>query len=198
MKNLVVNKFMNTYKKQNKYDDEKLAEIKYGLEGMYLTFTKIIVIAIFAWILHIFKCFIVFTAVYIPIRGFSFGWHASTTLQCWIVSSIAFIALPYIGSMIYINYYIKVSLLIVSFIIFYIYAPADTKKRPIVAKKRRYIYKFLSLITIVIYSYFIVNNNNLVSNLMLIAIVYQNLLITPPIYYLSNQPFANYKKYSLN
>ena len=44
MKKVVMNYLMNLIKKNNNYDEEKLAIIRYGLEGLYLTITKFIII----------------------------------------------------------------------------------------------------------------------------------------------------------
>ena len=50
MKNFLINKCMSYINKNTDYDKIKLAEIKYGLESIYLTFSKIIVISILATI----------------------------------------------------------------------------------------------------------------------------------------------------
>ena len=44
MKNLVVNSIMNNITKYYNYDDTKLDEIKYGIESLYLTISKTIII----------------------------------------------------------------------------------------------------------------------------------------------------------
>ena len=45
MKKIVLNHWMNIIKKNKNYNDTKLAEIEYGLAGIYLTFSKLIIIA---------------------------------------------------------------------------------------------------------------------------------------------------------
>jgi accessory gene regulator B len=189
---------MNKLKSKNKYNEQRLIEMRYGLESFYLTITKLVVITILAILLGIFKEYIIFTLMYIPLRTVSFGWHANTTKACWIISPIAFLLIPYLGSILEINLITKIIVLFISLIIFYLYAPADTKKRPIVAPKRRLTFKLLSISVILIYSIFIINFSTLTTNLMILAIVYQCLLINPITYKLSNQPFDNYKNYCLN
>ena len=44
MKKFIINKWMNYIEKNTNYNEIKLKEIKYGLEGIYLTFSKLIVI----------------------------------------------------------------------------------------------------------------------------------------------------------
>ena len=55
MKNLVVNSIMNNITKYYNYDDTKLDEIKYGIESLYLTISKTIIILIGCIILKIVK-----------------------------------------------------------------------------------------------------------------------------------------------
>ena len=55
IKNFVVNRSMNLINDLNKYDKMQLEEIKYGIESIYLTLSKIIVILIISSILGLFK-----------------------------------------------------------------------------------------------------------------------------------------------
>ena len=60
MKKIVVENMMNLIKNNRQYSDEKLAEIKYGLEGLYLTFSKLIVIFLLAYLLGLIKEVLIF------------------------------------------------------------------------------------------------------------------------------------------
>lgn len=171
--------------------------MRYSLEGIYLTFTKIFVITLIAALLGLFKEYIWFVLLYTPIRSVSFGWHANTTKECWIVSILAFILIPYTFSIITINIITKIVLLTFSLLAFAMYSPADTKKRPIVNKKRRLMFKVVSLIIGLFYSYYSLSHSNLISNLMIASLLYQSILISPLIYKISHQEFNNYKAYNL-
>ena len=198
MKEKFIASVVNLAKRKKEYTEEEVAIMRYALEGIYLTFTKILVITLIAALLGLFKEYIWFVLLYTPIRSVSFGWHANTTKQCWVVSILAFILIPYTFSVITINRITKIILLTFSIFIFALYSPADTKKRPIVNKKRRLMFKVVSLIIIFVYSYYALNNSNLVSNLMLASLLYQNMLINPLIYKISHQEFNNFKAYNLN
>lgn len=198
MKEKFIVNIVNLAKRNKEYSDEEVAIMRYALEGIYLTFTKILVITLIAVVLGLFKEYIWFVLLYTPIRSVSFGWHANTTKQCWIVSILAFILIPYTFSIITINMSVKIILLTFSIIMFAVYSPADTKKRPIVSKKRRLLFKAASLIITFIYSYYSLNNDNLIGNLMIASLFYQSMLINPLIYKLSHQEFNNFKAYNLN
>ena len=188
---------VNLAKKNKEYTEEEVAIMRYALEGIYLTFTKILVITLIAALLGLFKEYIWFVLLYTPIRSVSFGWHANTTKECWVVSILAFILIPYTFSIITINRITKIILLTFSIFIFALYSPADTKKRPIVNKKRRLMFKVASLIITLVYCCYSFKHSNLISNLMIASLLYQSLLINPLIYKITHQEF-NYKTYNLN
>ena len=187
MKEKFIVSIVNLAKRNKEYSNEDVEVMRYALEGIYLTFTKILVITLIACLLGLFKDYIWFVLLYTPIRSVSFGWHANTTKL-----------IPYTFSIITINRITKIILLTFSIFIFAWYSPADTKKRPIINKKRRLMFKVVSLIIILVYSYYALNNSNLISNLMIASLLYQSLLINPLIYKITHQEFNNYKTYNLN
>ena len=77
-----------------------------------------------------------------------------------------------------------------------LYSPADTKKRPIVNKKRRKIYKILSTIISILYVVLsLIIKNTYIENCFIFAIILQNILISPITYKLFKLPYDNYKEY---
>ena len=72
-------------------------------------------------------------------------------------------------------------------------APADTKKRPIVNKKRRLIYKITSTILTISYGImsFLIKNNYIV-NCLILSMIMQNFMIAPTIYKIFKLPYNNY------
>ena len=198
MKEKFIVSIVNLAKRNKEYSNEDVEVMRYALEGIYLTFTKILVITLIACLLGLFKEYMWFVILYIPLRSVSFGWHANTTKECWMVSILAFILIPYIFSIITINEITKIILLTFSILVFALYSPADTKKRPIVNKKRRLLFKVVSLIITLVYCCYSFKHSNLISNLMIASLLYQSLLINPLIYKITHQEFNNYKTYNLN
>lgn len=198
MKEKFIVSIVNLAKRNKEYSNEDVEVMRYALEGIYLTFTKILVITLIACLLGLFKEYMWFVILYIPLRSVSFGWHANTTKECWVVSILAFILIPYIFSIITINEITKIILLTFSILVFALYSPADTKRRPIVNKKRRLLFKAVSLIITLVYCCYSFKHSNLISNLMIASLLYQSLLINPLIYKITHQEFNNYKTYNLN
>ena len=72
-------------------------------------------------------------------------------------------------------------------------APADTKKRPIVNKKRRERYKFISTFLTIGFSFLaILIKDNFISNCLIFAIIMQNCMISPTVYKIFKLPYNNY------
>ncbi len=197
MKEYVVKNSLCLIKKYNPTIDQiSLAEIEYGLVGIYLTITKIIVILLLACILKIIPEVIIFMIVFNIIRTCSFGLHATKSWICLISSILIFILVPIVCQ--YISLTSNMKFLIGIITIFFIYknSPADTRKRPIVDKKRRRIYKLLStIITITFIMLSLCINSNFLSNCFIFAPIVQCFLISPMVYKLFHLPYNNYKTY---
>lgn len=200
MKKIIINKLMDFIKNNNpQYNDEKLAEIRYGLEGLYLTLSKTIIIALVAIILNIFTEFIIFLILYNVVRMPSFGLHATKSWICLLSSTIIFIGFPLISKYIIIPIYIKALLGVILLYQFYKNAPADTKKRPIINPKRRLVYKYLSIIVAIIFIYCsIMIKNNFLSNCFILTLLVQSFMISPYVYKMFGLPYDNYKNYLTN
>lgn len=196
MRNAVINKSLLFIKKNSSYDDEKLAEIKYGLESIYILITKTIIILSVAFILGLFKEVVLFSLLYSLIRMPSFGLHATKSWICLVSSLSIFLIFPLVCKFVIIPIYIKCIISIINVIFIFKNAPADTYKRPIINKKRRERYKFLSVTVasfMCMISYFI--KDNFLSNALILSVFVQLFMISPFIYKIFKLPYNNYKKY---
>ena len=197
MKKMFLNWALNLVKQTYpNYDHDKLDIINYGLESMYLTISKMIIIFLSAYLLGIFKEMFIFLIIYNIPRATAFGLHASKTWMCLISSLLIFIGLPIICKTIAIPIFIKLLIFIGCGILFFRYAPADTVKRPIVNQKRRMIYKAISLIICVLYALIsLTTNNNFLSNALLFGLLVELSLIIPITYKIFKLPYNNYLSY---
>lgn len=193
MKKFIISKCMSYIEKNTSYDKIKLAEIKYGLEGVYLTVTKMIVIFSLAIILGIFKEMFIYMIIYNLIRMPSFGLHATKSWICLLSSTILFIGIPYLCIYLNIPLIIKIIVTIAGTLLMIKNSPADTKKRPIINKKRRLIYKIISSVLTLIFGILsIYVKNNFISNCFALSIIMQNCLISPTVYKIFKLPYNNY------
>lgn len=200
MKKFFLNYCMKSVsKKYPKYDEEKLTEIKYGLESMYLTFTKLIVVYMVALILGIFKETIIIMILYNVLRAFGFGLHATKSWICLVSSLIVFIGITYVTTIIVLPLYMKIILLILCISCLYLYAPADTAKHPLIKKEKRQRLKIFVVSIAIIYAFLCLYiKDNFISNAFLCALLIETVLVIPATYKLFNLSYNNYKAYLLN
>jgi len=193
MKKFIISKCMNYIKKNTDYDEIKLKEIEYGLVGIYLTFEKLIVISVIAIILGIFKEMVIYMLIYNILRAPSFGLHATKSWICLVSSTILFIGIPYLCIFLSIPISLKIIIGILGICFMIKNAPADTKKRPIINKKRRRVYKILSTVLTLIFSVLaILIKDNFITNCLIFSIIMQNCMISPMVYKIFKLPYNNY------
>lgn len=199
MKKLIINKCMElvtTYSKDLSQRD--IDKIKYGLEGLYLTITKLIFIIIVSIILGIWKETLLLIIIFNGIRLTAFGVHAKRSIDCLISSTLFFILFPIICIKLTIPLIVKIILFIPLTVLIGIFAPADTEKRPLINKKKRKIYKMLSIMISIIYmTIAIVIKDNTLSNCFIFAIVIQIIIMLPITYKLFGVSYNNYKTYEV-
>lgn len=197
MKKKILNHCMKVVKnKYPEYDEDKLEIINYGLESIYLTFTKIIIIFVLAIILNIWKEVLLLLAFYNLIRVSAFGMHAKKSIHCLIISLTLFIGGVYLCRYLVIPLILKVVLSIICIVLIAKYAPADTEKRPIINKKLRRKYKIISVIISGIFAIAIVllSDKN-ISNYLLLGMIEATIMLLPITYRIFDLPYDNYKKY---
>lgn len=191
-----MNNTITFLKKYNNYSEKDLEKLEYGLEGIYLTITKLVIISVAAVLLGITKQFIALLILFNIIRFTGFGFHAEKSYQCLLCSMTFFILIPlfFIEFDLSKNIYAIIdSICIVSYLLF---APADTIKRPLPNKRKRIIRKTITVIVGLIYSALnIVFFEHWVSSVLISALVIQAIIINPLLYMLFGQPYNNYKNY---
>ena len=197
MKEVFINNSMSLIQKYySNYSEEKLAELKYGLLGLYLMISKSIIIFGIALYLNIFKELLIFTIIYNILRAPSFGMHASKSWICLVSSASIFILSTYLSINIHIPINIKLIFGILGIIFIYKNSPADTKKKPIISPKRRRIYKTIS--TIIAIAFVIISliiSNNFLSNAFIFSLLIQCIFTSPTMYKICGEPYNNYKNY---
>lgn len=198
MKKRILNYCINAIKKNcdNKYDGEKLAEIRYGLEAIYLTFTKLVVVIITALILGIFEEMITIMLLYNVLRITGYGIHAKKSWMCLVSSLIIFIGAPLLAMNIIVPIFMKIIVCALCVIAYYLYSPADTEKHPLIRGGRRVMYRKITVLTSLIYTFICLYTTNVfLSNAILCALLIEVGMILPISYKIFKLPYNNYKNY---
>ena len=194
MKQLFLESSMNFICKYQSISDYDKKKVKYGLEGLYLTITKMIILTVLALMLNMFKEFILVVVFFNVIRYTGFGFHAEKSYQCLLFSTFNFIAIPFLLLHIQLSNFFVYIICAICIFHYLLFAPADTKKRPLSNKRKRIIRKIITVMIGFIYTLMIILlNNTYWTSIILSAMIIQAIIISPLIYRLFNQPYNNYK-----
>ena len=194
MKEVVLTKSINFISQYKEYSEEELEKINYGLEGLYLTITKLVIIALLSIILNIFKEVMIILVLFNIIRYFGFGIHARKSSECLLSSIFCFIILPYFLLNIKLDNITNLIIGILCIINFLLFAPADTVKRPLKNKKKRMIRKTLTTITGIIFiAISMIFEGSSISTLFISSVIIEVIMINPITYLILRQPYNNYK-----
>lgn len=194
MKQLFLENSMNFICKYQSISDYDKKKVKYGLEGLYLTITKMVLLTILVLLLNMFKEFILVVVFFNVIRYTGFGFHAEKSYQCLLFSTFNFIAIPFLLLHIQLSDFFVYTICAICIFHYLLFAPADTKKRPLSNKRKRIIRKIITVMIGFIYTLMIILlNNTYWTSIILSAMIIQAIIISPLIYWLFNQPYNNYK-----
>lgn len=179
----------------NPYTDEEKELLLYGLEGIYLTITKLIIIIVLSILLHMVWEVILLLVLFNVLRFTGFGVHAQDSKSCLITSTLFFIVLPYFFLHVSVPVVGQVVLCGICLFSYLFYAPADTVKRPLRNAKKRRIRKIGTFLTGSIYTIFIFSiSNPIIQAMLLTSLIIQMIVILPITYRLLHVPYNNWKK----
>ena len=159
-----------------------------------MTVTKLVFIFLVALLLGILKETIILILIFNGIRYTGFGVHAKRSLDCLISSTLFFIIFPIMCIHLITPLIIKYILFFPLVLLIGIFAPSDTVKRPLKNKKKRIIYKIITIVVAIIYmSLSIVIKDNTLSNSFMFAVIIQIIVMLPITYKLFGVPYNNHK-----
>ena len=191
----------NRIRKEMPEIDEQRAEIiYYGLQNIVGEIPKIFIMLAIAYLLGIFKWALFTFLALFPYKGASGGVHLKTHLGCIVFTTFFYCIIPFISQYLILPNIVKnITIILVwifGMIMIKLYAPADTENVPILNKKERRKKQIISYITfsIGLTTAFIIKNN-IISNILILANLFQTITITRFIYKITNNKYG-YEVYS--
>ena len=192
MNNFLVNKTVDFVKNYSSSDSLDIDKIKYGIEGIYLTISKIIIVLLIGFILNYLDIVILTILFFNILRFFGFGLHAHKSIECLVISIFNFNILPILLLHININKFVFLIISLLIIIAFIIYAPSDTEKRPLRNKKKRIIRKIGIVLCSLLYI-LIVYKYEYLKIPIICSLIIEFLMINPISYRVLNLKYNNYK-----
>lgn len=194
MSSLIINKTISFIKNHSDYSNTELNKIRYGIEGVYLTITKIIVVLLIGILFRYTDVIILMLLFFNILRFFAFGLHAKKSWQCLILSIVSFNILPLIFLKTNItSSFIIIIIGIISIVSFLLFAPSDTEKRPLTNARKRFIRKVLSIIVGTIYIILAFKIKYLMIPIVC-SLIIETIMINPICYRILGLKYRNYKK----
>ena len=195
LKDLFISKSLNLISKHKSLDNYNQVKIKYGLEVMYNFIMKTSVILLIAAIFNSFIEVLLIFAFYGLLRTFIHGAHGKSNLLCWILTLISYSTGIYIIKNYTIPYFIEIIICFIALLSMVLFAPSDTKYRPLINRNKRIKFKIISIILTVIYSLVILFTNFKYTGCLTISLTLSTIIINPLTYLLLGLKRNNYKSY---
>lgn len=182
-------------KEMPEIDDERAEVINYGLQNIVGEIPKVFIMLGIAYFLGIFKLALFTFVALFPYKGASGGVHLKTHLGCITFTTIFYCMIPFVSQYFVLPNIIKCVLValiwIFGILMIKLYAPADTEDVPILETKVRKKKQIVSYITFTIgllVAMFI--KNNVISNILILANLFQTITITKFVYKLTNNKYG--------
>lgn len=180
------------------YSNTDIEKIQYGLEILFINFFKIIILFITASLLGIFRYTLISFLVFSILRTFACGAHGNSSFQCIIINYIIFFSNVYCSIYINLNNLFLIIVFLISIILIYMYAPADTEERPLISRKLRCSLKKKSIVVAIFFLIVaLLIKNSIYSSLIIYSVLSESLVTTPAFYKILKKPYNNYKKIKL-
>ena len=182
-------------KEMPEIDDERAEVINYGLQNIVGEIPKVFIMLGIAYILGIFKWALFTFLALFPYKGASGGVHLRTHLGCITFTTMFYCIIPFVSQHFLLPDVIKYILItlvwIFGMIMIKMYAPADTVDVPILESKVRKKKRIISYITFTIgLVVALLIKNNVISNILILANLFQTISITKFIYKLTNNKYG--------
>ena len=168
----------------------------FGLESFLINVSKLIIVYAFAILLGTLAQTLIIQAAFALLRRYSFGLHALKSTVCTIVSCSLFVVIPWALPDVSIGNAAVLAIYVPLLVLFYMYAPADTKARPLIGAKLRAKLKkqaVACVMVLMIVTVLIPNGN--IKLLLTLGAVYQCVSVLPLTYKILRRSEKNYEQY---
>lgn len=185
--------YIKKYKCMITADDEEI--LRYGIQIYYFNISKLLILLAVSIILDIFaKTCIAFLLIAI-LKRFAYGFHADTFWSCLVITFVNIFSIVYLSELSF-DFLIKIVLAVISLILFALYAPADTEKRPLVDSKKRIKLKIKTISAAILYFLLSLFTNEALSNMLVLSLIFIGFNTCPVLYILFKKEYKNYEKFT--
>ncbi|MCL1884413.1 MAG: accessory gene regulator B family protein [Defluviitaleaceae bacterium] len=190
---LILAEKLNFYTKK---EGLAFTKMELGMEVFLVNISKIIIMYLLATLIGVLWQTIAIHFAFALIKRYSFGAHALNSMVCTAICCFAFVIIPWLLLDIGINNFGVVAVFTTVIFILYLYAPADTKAKPLVGKGLRLQLKNKALIcgfALMLVALLVPSQS--LKLLLALGAIFQCVAILPITYKILKRSERNYEKY---
>lgn len=179
-----------------KDDEEGYLKVKYGLEIILINVMKFAIVYGIALVMGVLLQTMTVHLSYLWLRRYSFGLHATKTLNCTLISLTMFVLTPLIFQNVLSNNWIVLGTFAFILLNMFLFAPADTENLPLIGEEHRKKLKRKAMIgTLILTGITLLIPFAEMKTLIMIGSLFQVVSINPLTYKLLRRRYRNYEKY---
>ncbi|MBC1978373.1 accessory gene regulator ArgB-like protein [Listeria marthii] len=179
-----------------KDDEEGYLKVKYGLEIILINAMKFALVYGIALVTGLLLQTLTVHLSYLWLRRYSFGLHATKTLNCTLISLMMFVFAPFVFQNIPSNNWIVLGAFGFILLNMFLFAPADTENLPLIGAEHRKTLKRKAMIgTLILTGIALLIPFAEMKTLIMIGSLFQVISINPLTYKLLRRRYRNYEKY---
>lgn len=189
-------KIINQFEKHLELTDLQKDKLYYGVISILLNIIKTAFICLIAYFLGVLSEMLIMTLIVGSLRLTAAGLHAKSNFMCTLTTLVVYIGGAILSRHYPISFHMAFFIIMVSILIMFKYAPADTENRPIIGEEKRKKLKIQTLIiaTLLLIINLIINSSWLI-NLTMVSMVFQTIAIIPVTYKILKRSCNNYEKF---
>lgn len=179
-----------------KDDEEGYLKVKYGLEIILINVMKFAIVYGIALVTGLLLQTVTVHLSYLWLRRYSFGLHATKTLNCTIISLTMFVLVPFVFQNVPSNNWIVLGTFAFILLNMLLFAPADTESLPLLGEEHRKTLKRKAMIgTLILTGIALLIPFAEMKTLIMVGSLFQVISINPLTYKLLKRRYRNYEKY---
>jgi len=176
-------------------DDDRAEVINFGLQNLVGEVPKVFIMLAVAYFLGVFDLALFTFLALFPYKGASGGVHLKTHLGCIMFTTTFYCLIPFVSQHFILGQAMKYLIIfcvwVFGIIMIKLYVPADTENVPILDKKVRRKKQIVSYITFSVGMLIAaIVNNDVISNILILANLFQTITLTKFVYRLTNNKYG--------
>ena len=167
----------NVIASHNDYTESQARIIKFGLQCLLGETMKFLVYFTLFSLFSLHGYFVAASVAFCVLRIFAGGYHAKTYSGCLFTSLLLFVIIILPGQYFIFDFYVKITMILLSILLLSIYAPTDHPNKPIISMDRR---KRMRILSILVGIGFIASSfffDNIYSQVILMAVFVEALTL---------------------